>query len=76
MSRETDLALIWKHTHSDFKGIAGQWNPDAWAPADRGKPMIMLMRSGGTCLVLLEDLTADEITERLPAARRREAQLH
>ena len=70
MTREEKLEAIWSATHADFKGIAGQANPDAWPPQHHGKRTI-LVNAGpkGTVLKLLEDLSNDEIDSRMPAVR-------
>ena len=58
--RKAALKLIYRHTHKDYKGKID------------GKPSILVCR-GGTCLVMLDDLTDAEIAERLPLAQRMEA---
>lgn len=60
--RAADLALIYRHTHRDFKGKL----------ADGARSM--LVNRGATCLVPLEHLTAEEIAQRLPSAKRKEAE--
>jgi hypothetical protein len=55
MNREQKLRLVWKHTHRDYKGML------------EGQRSIMVYRNG-TCLVLLKDLTDNEIDERIPRA--------
>ncbi|HVG51651.1 MAG TPA: hypothetical protein VM867_08465 [Xanthobacteraceae bacterium] len=55
MTREQKLKLIWRHTHRDFKGTLD------------GERSILTYRNG-TCLVLLKDLTDDEIESRIPRA--------
>ena len=59
--RKAALKLIYRHTHKDYKGKID------------GKPSILVCR-GGTCLVMLDDLTDAEIAERLPLAQRMEAE--
>ncbi|RIA46183.1 uncharacterized protein DUF1419 [Hephaestia caeni] len=67
MTREEKLQLIWSSTSRDYRGLAGEANPDAWPAEHLGKRTIMVLeRPGGTVLKLLEDLTDDEIADRLP----------
>lgn len=61
------LRLIYRWTHSDFKGRAGE----RWGEVDRGKPTMLVSR-GGTCLVLLEDLSDEEINDKLPYALKKD----
>lgn len=58
--RKAALKLIYRHTHKDYKGKID------------GKPSILVFR-GGTCLVMLDDLTDAEIADKLPSAQRMEA---
>lgn len=68
MTREEKLEAIWSATDADFRGIAGETNPDAWPPEHHGKRTILTFVAGkGTTLKLLEDLTDDEIDSRMPA---------
>jgi len=68
MTREQKLELIWSHTHPDFRGLAGEADPDTWPPEDRGKRTIVICEpGGGSALNLLERLTDDEIDHRLPS---------
>ena len=53
LTRAQKLALVWKHTHSDFKGKLD------------GERTIMVFRNG-SCLVALDDLTDAEIEDKLP----------
>jgi hypothetical protein len=53
--RDKKLAIVWKHTHRDYKGKLN------------GERSIMVYREG-TCLVLLKDLTDAEIEARIPRA--------
>jgi hypothetical protein len=70
MTREEKLEAIWSATHADFKGIAGESNPDT--PEHHGKRTILTYVAGqGTVLKLLEDLTDEEIDSRMPAIRAR-----
>lgn len=72
MTREEKLEAIWSATHADFKGIAGETNPDAWPPEYRGKRTILTYVAGqGTTLKLLDDLTDEEIDSRMPDVRAR-----
>lgn len=68
-ARKVLLRLIYRWTHSDFKGRAGE----RWGVPDRGKPTILVNR-GGTCLVLLENLTDEEINNKLPYALKKDAE--
>lgn len=62
MTRDEKLALIYRHTHKDFKSH--------WPDKSRN---ILVHRSGqGTCLVSLTDLTDTEIADKLPSAIRAE----
>ncbi|WP_184878764.1 DUF1419 domain-containing protein [Mesorhizobium sangaii] len=72
MTREEKLEAIWNATHPDFKGIAGEANPDAWPVEHHGKRTILVNASEqGTVLKLLEDLSDEEIDSRMPAIRPR-----
>jgi len=72
MTREEKLEAIWSATHADFRGIAGDANPDAWRPEHHGKRTILTYVAGqGTTLKLLEDLTDEEIDSRMPAVHAR-----
>lgn len=53
-------ALIWKHTHRDFKGKSD------------GIKMIMIYRNGST-LCPISGLTDDEYADRLQSAQRKDA---
>lgn len=72
MTREEKLEAIWSATHPDFKGIAGQTNPEAWPPDHHGKRTILTYVVGqGAVLTLLENLSDEEIAIRMPATRTR-----
>jgi hypothetical protein len=72
MTREEKLEAIWNTTHPDFRGIAGDANPDAWPAEHRGKRTILIDAGGqGTVLKLLEELSGHEIDELLSTARLR-----
>ena len=72
MTREEKLEALWTATHADFRGIAGEANPDAWPPEHQGKRTILIYVAGqGTTLKLLEDLTDEEIDNRMTAVRAR-----
>ena len=60
LTRAQQLALIYRHTHADFKG----------KNADMGKTI--LVSRNGTTLVSLEHLTDAEIADKLPSALRQE----
>lgn len=51
---KAQLDQIYRNTHSDYKGVS----PD-------GVRMILVCR-GSTCLVPLEELTHEEVSQRLP----------
>lgn len=69
MTREEKLEAIWAGTHPDFRGIAGV-DPSAWPAEHRGKRTILVNAGGhGTILKLLEDLTDEEIEEKLRTAK-------
>ncbi|WP_011578614.1 MULTISPECIES: DUF1419 domain-containing protein [Chelativorans] len=71
MTREEKLEAIWTATHADFKGNAGDVNPDAWAPEHRGKRTILVNAGAqGTVLKRLEDLSEEEIDALLRARLR------
>ena len=72
MTRQEKLEAIWSATHPDFKGIAGEANPDAWPPEHHGKRTILINAgTQGTVLKLLEDLSDEEIDNRMPAIHAR-----
>lgn len=72
MTREEKLEAIWSATKPDFKGIAGETNPDAWPPEHHGKRTLLVYIVGqGTTLKLLEDLNDEEIDSRMPDVRAR-----
>lgn len=56
MTKAQQLEAVYRNTHSDFKGKIG------------GVRTIMVCR-GGTMLVALENLTDQEIADRLPRKR-------
>lgn len=60
MKKPTSAQLdqIYKNTHADFKGVL----PD-------GTRTILVCR-GATCLVALEDLTSEEVAQRLARNKR------
>ncbi|BAV52683.1 Uncharacterized protein MLTONO_p0213 (plasmid) [Mesorhizobium loti] len=65
-TREEKLEAIWAGTHPDFRGIAGSADPSAWPAEHRGKRTILVNAGGhGTILKLLEDLTDEEIEDKL-----------
>ncbi|RWF13721.1 MAG: DUF1419 domain-containing protein [Mesorhizobium sp.] len=72
MTREEKLEAIWSATNADFRGIAGETDPDAWPSEHHGKRTILVYTVGqGTTLKLLEDLTDEEIDSRMPAVHAR-----
>lgn len=62
MTREQELKLIYRHTHRDFKGKIG------------GCGAVMVLRNGGTSLVMVTALTDAEIAKMLPYALRKESE--
>lgn len=48
-AHEAKLKAIWRKTHRDYKGKVGDVKT------------IMILRSGGSCLVALDDLTDEEV---------------
>ncbi|QTH24713.1 MULTISPECIES: DUF1419 domain-containing protein [Sphingomonadaceae] len=70
LTRDEKLELIWSRTHADFRGLAGQFDPEAWPAEQRGQRTILVYEPGsGTVLKLLNDLSDNEIAERLPRDR-------
>ncbi|CAG9229846.1 hypothetical protein PSP6_540001 [Paraburkholderia tropica] len=69
LTRAQKLTLIYRHTHSDFKGKAGPvWGEHA------GKKTIMVNINGAAALSLLDDLTDEQIADKLPYALQKEHQ--
>jgi hypothetical protein len=63
MTREERLDHIWSATHDDYRGYAGE----RWPEPSRGKRTITVYGgSRGTTLRLLDDLTDEEISAKLP----------
>ena len=60
MSIDKQNALIWKHTHRDFKGVQD------------GRKSIMILRNGGSTIVPLDCLTDEERVKLLADAEKRE----
>jgi hypothetical protein len=50
-------ALVWKHTHSDFKGKA----------LDGSKCVLHFVTNVGTCSVAIKSFTDEELIAKLPA---------
>ncbi|MCR5860602.1 DUF1419 domain-containing protein [Mesorhizobium sp. J428] len=72
MTREEKLEAIWSATNADFRGIAGEANPDAWLVEHHSKRTILVHAVGqGTTLKLLEDLSDEEIDSRMQNVRAR-----
>lgn len=64
MERNKLEALVWKHTHADFKGkIDGQKN------------VLHLVPGKGTCLVFLSTFTEAELLEKIPSRIKAELKL-
>src|SRR5260370_28998915 len=67
MTREERVEHIWSSTHDDYRGYAGE----RWPAAMRGKRTVLVYGGGrGTVLKLLDDLTHDEISAKLPVQLR------
>jgi len=47
-------AALWRHTHKDFRGSID------------GVKNILILRSAGTCLVSIKDLSDEELLNKLP----------
>lgn len=73
MTREEKLEAIWNATHPDFKGTAGEMDPDAWPVEQHGKRVVLVKGGPGRLMKLLEQLSDDEIDIRMPAIRARRA---
>lgn len=68
--RDEALEIIWNATHPDFKGFAGSLNPAAYPAHMRGKRSILVNGGGaGTILSLLEDLTDEQISDKMRLRR-------
>ena len=67
MTREERLDHIWSSTHDDYRGYAGA----RWPAALQGKRTVLVFCGGtGTILKLLDDLTDEEISAKLPVQLR------
>ena len=67
MTREERLEHIWSSTHDDYRGYAGE----RWPAAMHGKRTVLVYCGGrGTVLKLLDDLTDDEVSAKLPVQLR------
>ena len=67
MTREERLEHIWSCTHDDYRGYAGE----RWPAAMRGKRTVLVYGGDrGTVLKLLDDLTDDEVSAKLPVQLR------
>lgn len=62
MTRRERLEHLWSATHDEYRCYAGERFP----PEHRGKRTILVHGLGGTELCLLDDLTDEEITAKLP----------
>ena len=68
MTREERLEHIWSSTHEDYRGYAGDRWPE---PMLRGKRTVLVFCGGwGAVLKLLDDLTDEEISAKLPVQLR------
>lgn len=69
LSRKQKLAIIYRHTHRDFKGNAGpHWGDHA------GERTLMVNENGASTLTLLETLSDEQIADLLPYALKKEAE--
>lgn len=67
MTRDERLEHVWSSTHDDYRGYAGA----RWPAALQGKRTVLVFCGGlGTVLKLLENLTDDEVTAKLPVQLR------
>jgi Protein of unknown function (DUF1419) len=67
MTREERLDHIWSSTHDDYRGYAGA----RWPAALQDKRTVLVFCGGtGTILKLLDDLTDEEISAKLPVQLR------
>jgi hypothetical protein len=55
---KAQLDLIYRNTHSDYKAVS------------LGGVRMILVCRGATCLVPLEELTAEEVAKRLPKSKK------
>jgi hypothetical protein len=63
MTRAEKLEHIWSATDDDYRGYAG----DSWPEADRGKRTVLFYGGRrGTSLMLLHDLSDEQIAAKLP----------
>ncbi|KQU95474.1 hypothetical protein ASD12_23465 [Mesorhizobium sp. Root102] len=63
MTRDERIEHIWSATHDEYRGYAGE----RWMPEHRGKRTILVYgRRRGTTLTLLDDLTEEQIADKLP----------
>jgi hypothetical protein len=60
MRTHANINLIWKHTHSDYRGKLS------------GIKSCLVLRSGGTTLTTIIGLTDQEFKYKLAAAKKRE----
>lgn len=68
LSRDQKLTIIYRHTHRAFKGNAGPRRGE-----QQGKKSLLVNVKGATCLVLLENLSDEQIADKLPYALKKEA---
>ena len=62
LSREEQLQVIYQYSHEDCKGLAS----DRWPRQHQLKPTLIVLENGITTLKLLEDLTDEQILDKLP----------
>lgn len=60
--RQQQLQVIYQYTHEDYKGQAS----DRWPRQHHDKPTLFVLEGGITTLKLLEDLTDEQLQEKLP----------
>ncbi|WP_175816980.1 hypothetical protein [Burkholderia diffusa] len=69
LSRKQKLAVIYRHTHRDYKGPAGP----AWGE-HAGEKTLMVNENGASVLTLLETMSDAQIADKLPYALKKEAE--
>ena len=62
MTHDERLEHVWSATHDEYRGYAG----DRFLSQHRGKRTVLVYCAGRTELRLIEDLTDDEISAKLP----------
>ncbi len=62
MTHRERLEHVWSATHDEYRGYAGE----PFLPEHRGKRTVLVHGLGSTKLTLLDDLTDEEVTAKLP----------